>query len=288
MNKGICFYFGYTYKNKKDQIKDILAAGFNCVMDTADPRFKFQNGSFNKRLKLFKENNLQLSSFHARYVRDALPHFFMNDKIGDKIEKDLIKDIKIAHKYGFTCVVAHIKGEANEIGFARLKRILEVCEKLNMPLALENLSSNAKVLAEIFANIKSDYLKFCWDAGHNHAFTPQIDFLNLYLDKLIAVHLHDNLGAGVSDEKYKSIGYAHNYPVQAGRNFNPDMHTLNKYGSIDWEQVAKKIAQLNRPINLDYEVLMCYNKNEKAEQVINEVFKQACELENMINNYKVG
>ena len=286
MNKGICFHFGYVYKSKKQQVKEIKAAGLNCVMDTADSKFKFQNGGFAKRIKLFKKFGLQLSSLHSKYVRDELPYFWKEGKVGNKIEKNLIKDVITAYKYGFTCVVVHLKGEASQIGFCRLRRILNVCEKLNMPLALENLSNNSKLLENTFANVKSEYLKFCWDVGHNHCFTPNIDFMSLYSDKLIALHLHDNLGYGVSDEQYKKIGYTHNFPIQEGRNFNPDMHTLNKYGTIDWQQVAQKLAKINRPLNLDFEVLMCYRKKETPQQVLAEVYKQACKLEKLIEKYK--
>ena len=277
MNKGICFHFGYVYKSKAQQVKEIKAAGFNCVMDTADPKYCNQNGSLVKRINLFKKNQIKLSSLHMRYNRIELPHFFMDDKIGDRIEQDIIKDVKIAHKYGFTCVVVHLKGEANQIGFCRLRRILDVCEELNVPIALENLSNNAKLLEETFAHVKSEYLKFCCDIGHNHAFTPNIDFLNIYKDKLIALHLHDNLGANVPLARYAELQY---------ESTNPDMHTLNKYGSIDWQEIAKKLAMINRPINLDYEVLMCYRKNETPQQVLTEVYKQACKLENMIEKYK--
>ena len=35
-------------------------------------------------------------------------------------------------------------------------------------------------------------------------------------------------------------------------------------------------------VDLDYEVLMCYRKNETPQQVLEEVFNQACELERAI------
>lgn len=288
MNKGIVFHFGYVYDNLdiERQIKDIKEAGFDCVMDTADPKFKNQNGNTKKRFKLFNKYGLKLSSLHSRYSRQELPHFWLNDKIGNKLEKNLIKDVKIAHKYGFTCVVVHLKGEVSQIGFDRLNRVLKYCEKYNIPLALENLSNNANVLNETFKTIKSDYLKFCWDVGHNHAFTPDVDFAKIYKNKLITLHLHDNLGSTITDEQYEKMGYKNIYPAGEGRKYNPDMHTLNKYGTIDWEEIAKKLAAIKRPLNLDYEVLMCYRKNETAQDVLKQVYKQATKLEKLIDKYK--
>ena len=255
-------------------------------MTSADPSMKKENGTLKKQVKLFKKYNLKLSSLHSRYRRRELPHFWCDDKIGKKLEKNLIKDVKLAHKYGFYCVVVHLKGDANEIGFNRLKRILKYCEKFDVPLALENLSNNEKVLKETFKNIKSRYLKFCWDVGHNNAFTPDVDFIKTYKSKLIALHLHDNLGAYVTDEQYKKMNYTNIYPKDEGKTYNPDMHTLNKYGNINWKEVAKVLSTIKRPLNLDYEVLMKYKKDETAKDVLEEIYKQACELETMIDQCK--
>ncbi len=286
MNKGICFHFGFVYDDLKEQVKDIKNMGFDCVMTNPDPAMNKENGSIKKQVKLFGKYGIQLSSLHMRYRRVELPHFFMDDKIGKKLEKNLIKDVKIAHKYGFTCVVVHVEGKTNVIGLERLKRVLKLCEKLNIPLALENLSNNSKCLEFMFKNINSDYLKFCWDVGHNNVFTPEIDFATIYKDKLITLHLHDNLGANVTDEEFEKLGYKNIYINGESRKYNPDMHTLNKYGNIDWEDIAKKLAKIKYPLNLDYEVMMVYRKNETSQETLKQVFSQACELEKMIMKHK--
>lgn len=279
MNKGICFHFGYIYKdlNIEQQVKDIKNAGFNCIIDTADPTFKLENGTNKKRFKLFKKYGLKLSSLHMRYKKEDLPYFWQKSKIGNTIEKNIIKDVKIANKYGFTCVVVHLKGEFTQLGVNRLKNILTYCEKYNIPLALENLNYNSKLLDKVFKTIKSKYLKFCYDVGHNHAFDPEVDYLTKYKNKLITLHLHDNLGKDVPIEKYKKIGYDR---------LSPDMHTLNKYGNINWNDIALKLSKIKQPLNLDYEVLMCYRKNETATEVLQEVYKQACKLEKLIEKCK--
>jgi len=277
MNKGIGFYFGYVYKDIEQQVKDIKSAGFDCVMDTADTSFKHENGSNSKRFKLHKKYGLKLSSLHMRYKNSELPNFWCENKIGRKVEKDIIKDVKVAHKYGFKCVVVHLFGEYNEIGLNRLKRILKVCEKLNVPLALENLIHNKECLDFCFNNIQSDYLKFCFDSGHWNAFDPEIDFLKIYKDKLIALHLHDNLGANRTEEMVKGFTV---------KTETIDMHTLNKYGNIDWDYIATRLADVKQDVNLDYEVMMHYHKNETSKECLAEVFKQVCELEEKIRKLR--
>lgn len=278
MNKGICFHFGYLYKDIEQQVKDIKESGLNCVICTAEPKFNKENGTIKKQIKLFKKYGLMLSSLHMRYNREDLENFWLNNRIGKKVMKNLIKDVKVAHKYGFKSVVVHMVGNISEIGKQRLSKVLFCCEKLNIPLALENLNKNNQLLDDIYSSINSEYLKFCYDAGHAHCFEPNIDHLTKYQNKVIALHLHDNLGNNVPNEHYDKIGYL-------GK--NPDMHTLNKYGNINWEELAKKIAKVPNELNLDYEVMMSYRKDETPKEVLKEVYNQACELEKYIAKYKM-
>lgn len=276
MNKGISFHFGYIYENIEEQVKAIKNAGFDCVMTNADPKMDLENGTIKQQVELFKKYGLKLSSLHMGYNRDDLPHFWYDNKIGKQLEKNLIKDVKLAKKYGFTCVVVHLRGEPNEVGYCRLKRVLKVCEKVKIPLAIENIG-NQHCFEKTFQNVKSNFLKFCFDSGHNHAFENDQDIIGKYGKKLIALHLHDNLGATPKDKNLKGL---------TCKKQSLDMHTLNKYGNIDWNNIAKKLAKVDYALNLDYEVLMIYRKEETAEEVLKEVYSQACELEKLIEQYK--
>lgn len=258
MNKGISFYFGYNIKYKK-RAKMIKKAGFDCVIASADEHFIEQNGPINKQVKIFKKLGLKLSSLHMAYSDPDLKYFFLDHEIGDKLEKSIINDLKIAKKYGFTCVVVHLKEEFTQIGIERLKRILKVCEELDIPLAIENIDYQ-NLFIKIFDEIDNKYLRFCYDSGHNNFFDSYYDYLQNYQDKLICLHLHDNDGTD-------------------------DQHTLNQFGSIDWKEIAKKLANCPN-VNLDYELLMCVKGGKSAQETLKECYNQACELEKMILKYR--
>lgn len=258
MNKGISLYFGFNF-DYKERIKMIKEAGFDCIITNADKFFNKQNGSIRNQVKELKRNGLKPSSLHMRYKSQELKDFFKDTKLGDKLEKNLIKDVKCAHKYGFNCVVVHLDGEANEIGYNRLRRVLKLCKKLNVYLAIENVLW-LDTFIKTFENIDDEYLRFCYDCGHNNCFDPEFDYLEKYGDKLICLHLHDNKG-------------------------KDDEHTLNKYGNIDWDMLAKKLAKCNE-VNLDYEMILYTRENETPKEVLDECYKQACELEKMILNYR--
>ena len=260
MKKGICFYFGYK-SDPKERIKLLKKYGFDCVIANADKKFDHQNGSIKSQVKLFKEHGIELSSLHMQYNSSDLPYFWQDGKFGDELTNKLIKDVKIASKYGFSCVVVHIQGTPSQIGFERLRKVLRYCEKYDTPLAIENLTKNKDCFIATFDNINHPYLKFCFDIGHQNLTKDYFISLEPYFDKLICLHLHSNMG-------------------------DADSHTLNKYGNIDWNSFAKKLATLDRPINLDYEVLMLKRENETEEDVARECIEQAKQLESLINKYK--
>ncbi len=154
----------------------------------------------------------------------------------------------------------HLVGEYSKVGEKRLIDILKYCEKVKMPLAIENLKSN-EIFIEVFKNIKSEMLKFCFDSGHQNAFSKDYNFLKKYNDKLIALHLHDNNG-------------------------QKDEHKLTKFGeTINWQEIAKLLV--NHPnISLDYELPQDNKYDISPQEFLNETKKQADLLENMILNYE--
>ncbi len=263
MRKGISIYFGFKDENShEERIKLIKEAGFDSIISNNDKKFKDQNGSLKSQIKNFKKYGIRPSSLHMSYNQKDLPEFFKDSKMAKKMERRLKHDVKLAKKYNFSCVVVHLNCNepSREVGFERIRRILKLCEKKNIPLAIENVE-DPDTFKALFNEIEHPYLKMCYDSGHNNCIDPDFDYLTNYTDKIICLHLHDN----------------------AGKN---DDHTLNKYGTINWDEVASKLAKVPNELVLDYELLLCKRGNETREEVLNETFAQACQLEEMINKYK--
>lgn len=254
MYKGISFYFGYD-SNYAERATLIKTAGFDSVIASADRKFNYQNGSISQQVKFFKKNDLKPSSLHMRYNKEDLPHFFKDDKIGKKLEKNIKKDLKLAKKYGFSCVVVHLNGEVSFEGVERFKRILKCAEKLQVPIAIENLR-DLRPFEYILTNFKSEFVGFCYDAGHHNAYNKDVDLLEKYGDRLLCLHLHDNDG-------------------------ERDLHTFNKFGTIDWQMLAKKLAK-TKIEQLDYELLPKEKHGFSMQEALQECSKQALALEKMI------
>jgi sugar phosphate isomerase/epimerase len=251
---GISFYFGYEIE-PKERAKMIKNAGFESIMTNADKRLDKSNGSIRKQIHYLKKYNLKPSSLHMAYKTSELPNFWMDNKIGDKLEKGLIKDLKTAKKYGFNCVVVHLVGKYSEIGINRLKRILIIARKLNVYLAIENIDCQ-RLFVKVMDSIDDEYLKFCYDSGHNNAFDYGYPYLEKYGNRLITLHLHDNDGKA-------------------------DQHTLNRYGSIDWDKIASLLAICPK-VNLDYELLFYKKCDLSPKEALEICYKQGKDLEKMI------
>ena len=258
MDKGISFYFGFKM-DTNERVKILKNIGFDNVITNADTKFNEQNGTIARQIKAFNSNNIGVSSLHMRYNAPDLPYFWVNCRKGKWMLNRLVKDVKVAHKYNMKNVVVHLLGIPSLLGLKRILKVLKLCEKYDVNLAIENIN-NPECFEYVFTNIKHSHLKFCYDVGHNHAFDPDVDYLEKYGDKLVCLHLHDNDGTR-------------------------DAHTLNKYGNIDWDTVAKKLAKIKFNGSLDYE-LLCPTGDEGCEEVAKEVYNQACELETMIKKYK--
>ncbi len=263
MKKGISNFFGYEY-DYNQIYKDIKNAGFDCIMSSSDKNFFYQTGNMKFQAKAMKELSLLPDSLHSTYKTDDLPYFFKSGLKGYKMLCSLKRDVKIAQKYGYKFLVVHLEGELSTIGVNRVEKLVEFGEKHNVIIAIENLIANRNILAYLFEHIKSDYLRFCFDAGHENCFAGQMGVLEQFADKLVCLHLHSNDGAS-------------------------DMHTLNKYGTVNWNRIARVLASLKNcdDIVLNYELIMRYRtKKDTAQSVLKECFAQACELEEMIKKYK--
>ncbi len=281
MDKGISLFFGFN-SPVKNRMKNIKKVGFDCIITNADPRFDYQNGHIDEQVKLCKECNLKLSSLHMKYRSRELTSFWENSDLGDTLESNLIEDVLDAAKYGFKCVVVHIENLSSdyEIGFNRLERVLNVCKEVNVPLAFENIFDQETFLVTMEHFKDNPYAKMCYDSGHNHCFDPDFDYIEKFKDKIICLHLHDNMGGKIDIKEVRKNGYT-DYTA-----FDADFHTLNKYGNINWEELAKKLATIPNEVSLDYELLFHKNCNISEKEVLEEAIKQANELQNLILKYK--
>jgi len=214
-------YFGYDLP-RKERFAMIRAAGFDALGVWCDDWFGWSN--HREFPKLAREAGLQVVDGHAPFARDYdfVNSLWLDNLDGETTFEIYLRTIDECGEDDIANLIVHpydLKTQApppNEVGLERIKRMLGRAEEHNVTLAFENIR-NDEYLEYIFKNASSPKLGFCYDAGHRNCFAPHLDFLEMYGDKLVALHLQDNDGSG-------------------------DQHLVPFEGKIDWAEQMAKIA----------------------------------------------
>jgi len=122
-------------------------------------------------------------------------------------------------------------------GIKNMQTILDAARLCGVRIALENTDQNFEHFTYLMDNIPD--LGFCYDCGHHYLYTPNEDLVGRYGNRMIAVHIHDNL---------RNWG-----GVREG--FSRDIHVLPLSGTIDF---AKVVADITRAKYKGVWVIECY------------------------------
>lgn len=176
----------------KTQLRAIAEAGFDTVALSYDETPLAEQAAFARELGLTIDN-VHLSC-------DDMSHIWYDTPRGEAIGERLCREIRELGELGIGIGVVHATYGPNEIpeeqlpvGLARFERAVALAKECGVKLAIEN-TRVARPVCYLLDNLHSDAFGFCWDSGHENFCSPDIDFLSLYGDRLIAMHLHDNDG----------------------------------------------------------------------------------------------
>jgi sugar phosphate isomerase/epimerase len=245
MNKtGIHYYFGYKTSNK-ERFKLIKEAGFDTVCLWWGNEF----GDYDEDKNLLPERarsiGLEVENVHTPFQET---NYIWTDSINAEAIVDRYKNcILDCSTHNIPTAVVHLSSgntppPISEIGLDRIKAIVELAESKGVNIALENLRK-PEYLEYVFSNIQAKRLGFCYDSGHENCFTKGIDYLKLYGDKLMALHLHDNDGSD-------------------------DQHKIPGEGTISWEAVARKIQATG------YKGAMCLEISNEYSQLYSNILAE--------------
>ncbi len=217
-NYTIVDWFGYNL-SPRERMNAIKSAGFTGVILLWTDQFDSDYKDFPRYAM---EAGLYVENAHAPYIEANT--LWEDNSIGHEYAKKLITCIEDCDTYEIPTLVMHpTNGKTplpvSNTGIERLKRIIDRAESLNINIALENMES-PQYLEFIFSKIQSNRLGFCFDSGHHHLYSPDLDLLSLYGTKLMALHLHDN-------------------------NSKTDMHALPFSGNIDWNKLSVKLKSVD-------------------------------------------
>ncbi len=232
-----CFGYGSGYDVQFDErYRLIKQAGFDCVMLWWSDKFGRGDG-YRNDVQSARNAGLFVENIHAPvHEQDYLS---LKSSEGESVYNSYLQCVNDCVEFHIPAVVIHLPGDENPInglGLQRLSKIVHEAETGGVIIAFENLN-NIQNLALVLDSFQSEYVGFCYDSCHHINYAPDSDLLELYGNRLMALHLHDN-------------GGKHN------------QHQLPFDGSINWISVMKKISLSGyngavslEPMNWDYEHL---------------------------------
>ena len=250
--------------NRNDDVKAtidaIKKAGFkNVFIEWYNKDYEWKI-SQEEQVKYSLEQGLNIIFAHLGYKN--INDLWIEEETGivDKYKKD----IEACHKYNIPMVVMHLTSKTvappyGEIGLKRIQEICDYAKSLNMKVAFENTKIKG-YLDYVIENIKNDNVGICFDSGHCHAhFNDDLDFAK-FKDRIFAIHLHDNDGTD-------------------------DQHLLPFDGTIDWDELIKKLKENNYegPVTLEIHYHRDY-VNMPLDEFYNKGYELALKIKDMFEN----
>jgi sugar phosphate isomerase/epimerase len=192
-----------------------------------------------KRAQAISNYGLYLQSVHAPF--NNMNVLWEENETADLEVKRLCRCVCECAENGVPLVVMHtgriIGKEPSLIGLNRFEKIVREAEKSGVVIALEN-TVRLEYLEALFRHFKGNKnVDFCFDTGHQHAYTTNEDVLGKF-GKPLCLHLCDNFG--------KLLEPSHYYD---------DAHMLPFDGTYDWKGFANKLKALGYDGDITLEIL---------------------------------
>lgn len=141
--------------------------------------------------------------------------------------------IDAASACGVPAVILHVSSGWNpppvtDRGLARYDALVDYAAQRGVIIALENLRcvGNLAYLMDRYEH--RDNVRFCFDCGHEHCYTKTVSWQDIFTDKLIATHIHDNMGRPFEDKVTDRD--THWLPLDGTYNYHEMMRKFDKYG----------------------------------------------------------
>lgn len=162
------------------------------------------------------------------------------------------RTIDLAAEFGVPTVIIHVSSgwappQVNDLGLARYDEIVLYAKERGIIVAFENLRMLGNLAVLIDRYEKMDNVMYCYDSGHEHCYTKTISWLDIFTNRVVCTHIHDNPGRSLED---KTKDY--------------DWHLLPLDGSCDYEQMIRKMDKYGYAGPLSMEISQSVREDYKA------------------------
>ena len=208
----------YPIEKRIAAIRDV---GFDAVCLDFEAELIATETPWENQVHLCEKYGLPIENVHLTGA--GMTEVWSEGTAGDAVIDRLIKELADMAALGIRVGVAHVTWGHDrpaggfDLGLSRYLRAAEAAEKYGVFLALEN-SVYPEYMRYLLDSIDSAHVGFCWDSGHENAFSPGENFLDSYADRLFAMHIHDNDGVH-------------------------DLHAMPFCGTVDWNAAVRRLSR---------------------------------------------
>lgn len=241
-----------------DTLDYIKNAGFESVF-TGHYNLPFAEKLKNKADKL----GLEMEFIHSPF--SGINNMWREGDAYKELYGKITESVDTAKALGINAVVLHVSSgwhcpEINDLGLSRFDALVDYADKNGVTVAFENLRKVGNIAYFFDRYEKRENVRYCYDCGHEHCYTETVCFPDIFKDKMIFTHLHDNFGRDKND-------------LEA----DGDIHLLPFDGNLDFAKMVAKLDEYNYCGSLMLEVND--SKYEiKDEDFVKEAYKRAVKI----------
>ena len=145
----------------------------------------------------------------------------------------IIESIDSASACGVPAVILHVSSgwqapNVNDLGLSRYDALVEYAAEKGVTIAFENLRMLGNLACLVDRYEKKDNVRFCYDCGHEHCYTKTVSWIDIFTNKIVATHIHDNMSRAFDDKV--TDGDTHWLPFDGTFNYHEMMRKLDFYG----------------------------------------------------------
>ena len=166
-----------------------------------------------------KKAGLAVDFLHAPWHK--INTVWLEGDMGDAVIARLTETLNLCAEHQIPIAIVHLSSGENapcvtDIGHRRFDKLVAHAALLGVKIAFENQRklANLAFVMELYKD--KEAVGFCWDSGHEACFTMgKINFMGLFADRLLALHLHDNEGVYDLDSHYLPFDAQNDFSVVA-------------------------------------------------------------------------
>ena len=203
----------------EEYIRTAAELGFTATFDMGakDPETLAQLG------KVCQLHGITFETLHAPW--DHINDIWLPGEAGDQMLMKLKDTVDKCGLVGAPIAVVHLSSKMNpptitDVGRGRFEALVAYAQSRQVKIAFENQRKLFNLAWAMETFKEEDGVGFCWDCGHEGCFTPGLEFMPLFGNRLICTHIHDNSGI-----------------------FDADQHLIPFDGSLDFHRISRQLRE---------------------------------------------